>query len=623
MLLEQNADQLILKYDLPLRSYQRRQFIYYGGRHTDDKTYVFDNQTPTFINKLIAFCEAEDLNLDLSYSVKSIIDKQKNDQKLHNTALKKAGDFKEGIYSNEEYSQHIKFLNKNIKRGLLEHQKKASFHLAILGNGANFSVPGSGKTAVVLSYYEKLKTEGKIDILFVVGPPSCFGPWKDEFLEVLGRDPNESKLAGGSLETRKSIYMMPDDEAELYLTTFQTLQNDYTYVQNMLQKKNCRALLVVDEAHYMKQLDGKWANAVMAIAPMANYRCVLTGTPIPHSYKDLFNIFAFLWQEHSPLSDEDHAHLDVYEKTKDFDKAASLLAPKLGPLFYRVRKKDLGLKPQIMNIIPLNMKPIEGEIYDIIVGNIQRLITEDYLRQLDTIATLRKGRVIRLRQAVSFPKLLISAIEDYHEDVLGKDEDIIHKISKYPSLETPAKLDKLISLVSSYLDEEKKIVIWTNFLGTVELILNTLSELKVSAKKIVGQTPIEKEGIELADTREKIIEEFISTQSGLNVLVANPAACAESISLHKTCHNAIYYDLSFNCAQFLQSLDRIHRVGASEYYSAYYDFLMYENTIDMKIYDNLIAKAERMKALIDQDYSIYTLDMDETDQDISLEELII
>ena len=93
------------------------------------------------------------------------------------------------------------------------------------------------------------------------------------------------------------------------------------------------------------------------------------------------------------------------------------------------------------------------------------------------------------------------------------------------------------------------------------------------------------------------------------MLIANPAACAESISLHKTCFHAIYYDLSYNCAQYLQSLDRIHRVGGSEKNQANYYFLQYENTIDQDIKNNLDKKAQKMYEIIDQDFDIYSLDM--------------
>ena len=622
MFLDSEDNMLVLRSNSPLAAYQKRQFNYYGAEPGQDNSYIFEDTSADLINRLVAFCEAEELSLDLSPRVQELVEEHQMEQSHHRQFISSASQFKNGKFDSKDYTKHTDFLRTHLKRKLLDHQIKASYHLSLIGNGANFSVPGSGKTTVLLSYYEKLKSENKIDVLFVVGPPACFGPWRDEFKEVLGRNPNECLLAGGSQTDRKRLYSYPPEKAELFLTTFQTLQNDFELVKAMLSKENLRALLVVDEAHYIKQLDGRWANAVLAIAPAAKYRCVLTGTPVPHSYKDLFNLFAFLWQEHSPISDEDHARLEIYEKNQDYERAGALLAPKLDPLFYRVRKKDLGLMPQHMNVVSLDMKPVEKTIYDVVIGNVRQLTTRDYLKQLDIITSLRKGRVMRLRQAVSYPKLLVSAIEGYKEDVLGDDKSILQAIVKYQDLETTAKLDKLLELVAQYTSEGKKVVVWSNFIFTIDLIVSMLAAKGIKAKKIVGQTPIEREGFEIADTREKIREEFVNPASGLNVLVANPAACAESISLHKACHNAIYYDLSFNCAQFLQSLDRIHRVGGSEHIASHYDFLIYQDTVDSKIYTNLLAKAERMKALIDQDYSIYSLDMSIEVDDIKLEDLL-
>ena len=56
--------------------------------------------------------------------------------------------------------------------------------------------------------------------------------------------------------------------------------------------------------------------------------------------------------------------------------------------------------------------------------------------------------------------------------------------------------------------------------------------------------------------------------------------------------------MSYNCAQYLQSLDRIHRVGGSEKQEAYYDILLYENTIDLEILDNLNQKQGLLDAAI-------------------------
>jgi hypothetical protein len=133
---------------------------------------------------------------------------------------------------------------------------------------------------------------------------------------------------------------------------------------------------------------------------------------------------------------------------------------------------------------------------------------------------------------------------------------------------------------------------------------------------IYGAVPTELSPTDEELTRERIIVEFLDECSGFNVLVANPAACAESISLHKTCSNAVYYDLSYNCGQYVQSTDRIHRVGGSENKIAHYYFLQYADTIDRDILTNVRRKAANMSSVIDQDYAIYSLDMFSQDEEL-------
>ena len=62
-------------------------------------------------------------------------------------------------------------------------------------------------------------------------------------------------------------------------------------------------------------------------------------------------------------------------------------------------------------------------------------------------------------------------------------------------------------------------------------------------------------------TRERsIIHRFLSSE-GPALLITNPASCSESISLHSACRSAIYLDRTYDCALYLQSIDRIHRLG--------------------------------------------------------------
>jgi len=534
------------------------------------------------------------------------------------TALEKGKELKDGFIDSNEFKDFRIYLENGIKRPLKEHQYKAALHLLVTQNGANFSVPGSGKTAVVISVFNRLRMLGKVDALFVVGPPACFGPWRTEYEEVLGIEPKCEILAGGDIDRRRSKYKVTAETVQdLYLTTFQTLNSDWEHVRILFELQGIRFYLVIDEVHYIKQINGSWAKSVLNVAGYASYRCILTGTPLPHSFMDAFNLFDVLWRDASPIPLRKRHQIELFTQQKEFDKAAEILDEAIGPLFYRVRKSDLGLAAQYFNEpIRFKMNQYERLVYDRILGRIGELSQSDYMRDLDVMTRLRRGRMIRLRQCVSYTALLESVVFDYSEDLVGHDPSLSDIIKHYDQLEVPAKIESLIDVVQDLNRRNEKIVIWSNFIGTLKLIKNTLSTMGFSVHLIYGETPIHKISVREELTREEIIKEFVDISSGVNVLVANPAACAESISLHKTCSHAIYYDMSYNCAQYIQSLDRIHRVGGSENKPSYYYFLQYEETIDDDILTNVQTKADRMSTVIDQDYAIYSLDMFDEDEEL-------
>ncbi len=603
-----------------LKPYQISQIKYWGFvRGSKDGTYKLslDNHESLLL-KLIQYFDKEELSYFLSPSCRKYVSEQ-NQRAKNFKGIKLLGkEYKEGKFDKGKFNNFSEFINENVSRKLKDHQLKAAFHLYLVRNGANFSVPGSGKTTAILSVYEKLKSEGKVNLLFVVGPPACFGPWRTEFNLTFGRKPNWIILAGGNRAQRKSEYFSPAaQKAELYLTTFQTLLNDQNEVITFFRQQGIDTFLVIDEAHYVKQIDGNWANAVLCISECAKYRCVLTGTPMPRSYTDAFNLFDFLWPHNEPIDSNTKIRIQIQEENNDTTSAKEVLKDTIGPLFYRVRKSELGLiSPEFHSPCVLPMNRYEKIIYDAIENKIRNYSKQDYLKNIDLVRKLRRGRIIRLRQCVSYTKLLSKALEDYREKLVEDESELGQIIYDYDNLEVPAKLEYLKKFVSDLQKRKQKVVIWAYFVDTLKLIRKHLTEAGFYCKLIYGATPIEQTSIDEEETREKIRDEFVYARSGLDILIANPAACAESISLHKTCYHALYYDLSYNCAQYLQSLDRIHRVGGSEVNQAHYYFLQYENTIDQDIKANLERKAEKMYDIIEEDYSIYSLDMFEEDDEL-------
>ena len=140
--------------------------------------------------------------------------------------------------------------------------------------------------------------------------------------------------------------------------------------------------------------------------------------------------------------------------------------------------------------------------------------------------------------------------------------------------------------------------------------MQTILELKeyldsngIPCQELYGAIPVEKnseeddENLEL--TREKIVALFQEKDCPFKVIIANPFAVAESISLHKACHNAIYLERTFNAAHFIQSKDRIHRYGLPKDIKTNYYYILSQDSVDEVIDDRLAIKESRMMKIME------------------------
>jgi SNF2 family DNA or RNA helicase len=83
------------------------------------------------------------------------------------------------------------------------------------------------------------------------------------------------------------------------------------------------------------------------------------------------------------------------------------------------------------------------------------------------------------------------------------------------------------------------------------------------------------------------------------VLISNPATLGEGISLHHVCHDAVYVDRDFMAGRFLQSLDRIHRLGLAPDTETRVTVLAVRNSIDEVVAARLERKLEFMGRILD------------------------
>jgi len=125
---------------------------------------------------------------------------------------------------------------------------------------------------------------------------------------------------------------------------------------------------------------------------------------------------------------------------------------------------------------------------------------------------------------------------------------------------------------------------------------------------------------------------FHSRDMTCRVLVANPAACSEGISLHRVCHHAVYVDRTYNAAHYLQSVDRIHRLGLEPGTNTFVYVLESVapgviGSIDYSVRRRLITKLNMMAAAL-EDIDLQQLALDEQqaeepiDYDIRFEDIV-
>ena len=154
--------------------------------------------------------------------------------------------------------------------------------------------------------------------------------------------------------------------------------------------------------------------------------------------------------------------------------------------------------------------------------------------------------VARLLQFVSNPALLSSHWGFAHSELL----------SAVLAEGDGPKLKYVLRRARHLAREDNKVLIWSSFVRNVEYIAERLAEIR--AVYIHGKVETGDEDDD--ETREGKIRLF-HNDPNIRLMVANPAAASEGVSLHRICHHAIYLDRTFNAAHYLQSEDRIHRFG--------------------------------------------------------------
>ena len=450
---------------------------------------------------------------------------------------------------------------------LTEFQRRDLAKLLQLSHGANFSVPGAGKTRVGLALFQARRDEGTAVRMLVVCPKSAFESWQTETQTCYPVDP-----------PRIAVMDSPAvPAADILLINYERLPDARAALLHWLRAQP--AVVVLDEAHRMKLgAAGAWGAVCLALGPYASRRLILSGTPAPNGPRDLENLMSFVWPG------QGRAAVKRAVTGNNLRTASTLLRP----LFVRTTKAELQLPPVTTTVRRVNLTPLHRDLYDALLGQMSA-----QWRGGEQDAEALGKVLLYLLMAATTPALLATGASRYEPlpyripplqppagSTLGE------LMRDLPHYELSPKYQETLAIVAANAAAGRKTLVWSTFvrsLKSLELLLQAYSPALVH-----GGT----------EDRPDQLRRF-RTDPSCMVLLSNPATLGEGVSLHHECHDAVYVDRDFAAGRFLQSLDRIHRLGLAPGTETRITVLVANQTIDELVEQRLADKLTFMGGVLD------------------------
>ena len=458
---------------------------------------------------------------------------------------------------------------------LTPFQVRDAARLLELAHGANFSVPGAGKTRVALICFHVRRERGEVRRLLVVCPKAAFESWQTEAALCFPETPLRVAIMDGPVPPF----------ADIILINYERLPDAYAALVQWLRAQP--AMLVLDEAHRMKLgAAGAWGSSCFALGPHAARRMILTGTPAPNGPKDLENLFSFVWPG--------QGRAEVVHALAGRDlRSASV---RLRPLFVRTTKRELNLPEVQMKLHRVELPRLHRELYQALLGQ-----ASPGAPGLDAL-----GRVVLyLLMAATTPALLATGASrheplSYRVPPLQAPEGstLFQLMRDLPLYELSPKYAEAAAIVAANAALGRKTLIWSTFVRN----LTSLERLLTQFHPAIVHGGSEDRAEQLARFRN---------DPDCLVLLSNPATLGEGVSLHHVCHDAIYIDRDFAAGRFTQSLDRIHRLGLAPGVETRITILTASGTIDEVVEQRLAAKLQFLGTILDDPAVLQLSDLEE------------
>jgi SNF2 family DNA or RNA helicase len=422
---------------------------------------------------------------------------------------------------------------------------------------------GLGKThqvlAILTSFYTIKRNKPALPTL-VIAPTSVVSAW----VQKLEKYPTGLKWTVFHGKGR----VLPDKEMNLVLTTYGILQREAS-----LREKEWHCV-ILDEAQAIKNAITISSRASRVLR--SKFRIAMTGTPIENHATDLWSIMEFLLPGYLGSLPRFKRLYGGGSKDHPDDGQTGALKRLISPFLLR-RTKDQVLKElpeKTEEVILCEMTVTQKKAYKKYLESAEAAKAREDLQAGKKINYANILSVLtRLKQVCDHPRL---------PEITGT------KLKKLAGMD-PWETGKWIAfdeLLNEALGSNLKIVVFTQYLGMMDLIGLWLKEKNVGFVELRGDTPDRAARIQkYADDSETKVFLCSLLAGSLGIDLTAGSVC-------------IHFDRWWNPARENQATDRLHRYGQTRGVQVFK--LQIPGTIEDRIASIIQSKTELSDALIEQ-----------------------
>lgn len=410
------------------------------------------------------------------------------------------------------------------------YQKEAFESVKDLEYAAIFHEQGLGKTKIAIDLLLYWLQNTCIDTVLVVTKKQLVANWVKEFQTHTAIKP---AILNSNKDENYRVFCGP---YRIVITNFEMLVSENNQFKLYLRTRN--VAIIIDESAKLKNPAAKLTKTFFELAPLFKKRVIMTGTPVANRPYDIWAQIYFLdhgeslgadFNAFKKETDLSNKLANSEELQQEFEDHVAMIFEKIKAFSVRQTKNcgiiELPDKVYIQEFV--DFEPLQEKLYDQICEELRIEVVKNGIPVIDDSSAIVK-RLFRLVQVASNPKLV--------------DEGYSGKSSK------EKKLDFLIREI---LQQEEKVIVWTNYIENVNYFFGKYTSY--GCVKIHGKMSMEE--------RNRSVELF--RRNEYKILFATPASAKEGLTLTMANH-VIFYDRGFSLDDYLQAQDRIHRISQTK-----------------------------------------------------------